>query len=86
MKKLLPAFLLTLLSAPTFAQTTTPSNSTSKGAGYFGIGILAGVPMDEYKTFNDELAIGLGLNFFYQPSQKIPVMVGLDLGFLGAGN
>lgn len=83
MKKLLPAFFL-LLSTVTFAQTT--SKNSSKGAGYFGIGLLAGAPLAEYKTYNDELSIGLGLNFFYQPTQKVPVMVGLDLGFLAAGN
>ncbi|MBC8045391.1 MAG: hypothetical protein H7Y00_01205 [Fimbriimonadaceae bacterium] len=81
MKKLLPAFFI-LLSSTTFAQ----SNSKSNGSGYFGIGILAGVPIAEFGTYNEDMAIGVGLNFFYQPSDDIPVMVGLDLGFMGNGN
>jgi hypothetical protein len=85
MKKIV-LFLLILLSITIAFTQTSGHTSSAKGAGYFGIGLLAGAPLQEYKTYNDELAIGLGINGFYQPARNVPVMVGLHLGFLGAGN
>lgn len=79
MKKLLPVFFI-LLSVLSFAQ----SNSKN-GSGYFGINLMGGVPMGEFSNYNEDMAIGVGINFFYQPSDNIPVLVGLDLNFLGNG-
>lgn len=81
MKKTL---LLILLFICTIHQLQAQSNFN--GAGYFGIDFIMGAPMGEYKTYNDRLSAGLNLNFFYQPSIDIPLMVGLDLGFMGNGS
>lgn len=82
-KTLLALSFLLLLAAATKAQTTHPTGKTSNV--FFGLNFDLGIPTGEFKTFNDEIAAGGGFNIFFQPSHKIPVLIGFDLAFLGNG-
>lgn len=73
-----------LLSASLQAQTAQTRNQ--RGAGYFGAGLLLDVPVQQYKEFNDEIGAGIGISFLYQPSIDIPLLAGIDIGFIGNGN
>jgi len=77
---LIPVIAITM---QTHGQSTIAPKTS---AVYFNIGLNLGIPMNEFKTYNDEVAVGGGFNLFFQPSVKIPVLVGFDLGFLGAGS
>ncbi len=65
-----------------FGQTT---HSVKSNAVYLGLGLDMGIPINEFSTYNDHIAVGGGFDLFFQPSVKIPVLVGFDLGFLGNG-
>lgn len=77
---LFTAFLAVILTSQ--AQTTHPAKSSSV---FFGINFDLGIPINEFKTYNDEVAVGGGFNLFFQPSNKIPVLVGFDLAFMNNG-
>jgi len=65
------------------AQTTAAPGKTFNV--FFGLNFDLGIPNGEFKTINDEIAVGGGFNLFFQPSYKIPVLIGFDLAFLGNG-
>jgi len=79
---LLLMFGITSVSLLQAQSTIAPKTS----AVYFNIGFDMGIPINEFKTYNDEIAAGGGFNLFFQPSVKIPILVGFDLAFLGAGS
>lgn len=55
------------------------------GKGLFGIDMVGGIPNGQFATYSDNLKFGVMVNFLYQPSEKIPISIGGDLGWLGNG-
>lgn len=83
-KTLLSVITLMLLSIGVNAQTTASPGKTSSV--FFGLNFDLGVPIGDFKTYNDEVAAGGGFNIFFQPSHKIPFLIGFDLAILGNGH
>ena len=82
MKKLTLSVVFVCTAFSLMAQTTHP---VKKSAVFFGLNFDLGIPMNDFKTYNDEVAVGGGFNLFFQPSVKIPVLVGFDLAFMNNG-
>lgn len=85
MRLTLPIFISAcILTSNLQAQSTiAPPANTSV---LFNINFDLGIPMNEFKTYNDEVAAGGGFSLFFQPSNKIPVLVGFDMAFMGNGH
>jgi opacity protein-like surface antigen len=76
--------LVCIFSLSAKAQSTiAPPQNTSV---FFNLNFDMGIPMHEFKTYNDEIAVGGGFSLFFQPSNKIPVLVGFDLAIMGNGH
>ncbi len=82
MKKLTLAIFLLFTVCILQAQTT---HAVKSSAVFFGLDFDLGIPMNDFKTYNDEVAVGGGFNLFFQPSVKIPILIGFDLGFMNNG-
>ncbi|MFI5172396.1 MAG: hypothetical protein ACHQFW_08395 [Chitinophagales bacterium] len=64
------------------AQTT---HAVKSSAVFFGLDFQLGIPIHDFKNYNDDVAVGGGFNLFFQPSVKIPFLIGFDLGFMNNG-
>ena len=83
MQKLVLATLITLIGTSfVTAQTTHPAKSS---AVFLGLNFDLGIPINDFKNQNDNIAAGGGFDLYFQPSVKIPVLIGFDLGFLNNG-
>ena len=82
MKKLTLSVVFVCTAFSLMAQTTHPVKNS---AVFFGLNFDLGIPMNDFNTYNDEVAVGGGFNLFFQPSVKIPVLVGFDLAFMNNG-
>ncbi len=81
MRKFTFLLLLVLTSALLKAQT----NTNKSNAFFFDLGFDIGIPMQDFKTFNDEVGVGGGFGLFFQPSVKIPILIGADFAFMNNG-
>lgn len=53
---------------------------------YFNINFNLGIPINEYKTYNDEIAPGGGFDLLFQPHVKVPLLVGFNMAFMSGGS
>ena len=83
MKKISLFLFVTLITGSLFAQTTV---ANKKSTTYFGVNFDLGFPFGSFQTVNDEIAIGGGVNLFFQPDKQIPILLGYDIPFLGNGH
>jgi hypothetical protein len=60
-------------------------SAQTNGKALFGIDLVGGIPHDQFATYSDNLKFGAMVNFLYQPSEKIPISIGGDLGWLANG-
>lgn len=85
MKKILPVIVvLTTLTATQKAQAQT-THAVQTYTVFLGLDLDMGIPINAFSDYNDHIAVGGGFNLFFQPTNKIPVLVGFDLGFLNNG-
>jgi hypothetical protein len=81
MKNFTSLFLIMLAVITAQAQ----SNTNKTNAFYFDLGFDIGIPVQEFKNTNEELGVGGGFGLFFQPSVKIPILIGADFAFMNNG-
>lgn len=84
MRKTLPFLFMFLGVVQGLKAQTTIAPETS--ALYFNINFNLGVPIGEYKTYNDEIAPGGGFDILFQPHVKVPLLVGFNMAFMSGGS
>jgi len=77
--------LLFLFFTSTTYSLTAQTRANKSNAFFFDLGFDIGIPMHEFKTYNEEVGVGGGFGFFYQPSVKIPILIGADFAFMNNG-
>jgi len=75
--------VLSIFAFHSFAEAQTASNKPN--AFYFDLGFDLGIPIKDFKTYNDDAAVGGGFGLFFQPSVKIPILIGADFAFMNNG-
>ncbi len=78
-------FTYLILCILTSSLLNAQGRANKSNAFYFDLGFDLGIPMQEFKNFNDDVAFGGGFGFFYQPSVKIPILIGADFAFMNNG-
>ncbi|MEZ5014929.1 MAG: hypothetical protein R2794_11620 [Chitinophagales bacterium] len=82
--RLFTCTLLCILSTGSLLAQT--AGRTGNGnATFLGINFDLGIPINEFKTHNDEAAVGGGFDLFFQPTVKIPILIGFDFAFMNNG-
>lgn len=80
---------ITLLLLSAFLTITTiaeaQQRANTSNAFFFGLGFDIGIPKNDFSEINDNVAFGGGFDFFYQPSVKIPILIGADFAFMNNG-
>jgi hypothetical protein len=71
-------------TSSTFKKSSTKSYNGSQG--WLSLNLNMGLPMQEFKNSTSSLPFGGNFNYYYQPSENVPLMIGFDMGYLGAGN
>jgi hypothetical protein len=87
MKTFLYACLLFLVSAP-FVNAQSPVLRTPKSptyASWLSANLMMGIPMQEYAASTKSLPFGLNVNYIYQPSVRVPLGIGVNVGYLNVG-
>jgi len=71
----------------TSAQTSSANNNQVDDGpgGMFEINLRAGIPVGSFGTVTDAIPFGLSGALFFQPTKKIPIAVGADLGYMNYG-
>lgn len=83
LKRLL--FLISCASVGLMQAQTTQAPPKQSNV-YFNVNFGMGIPMNDFKEYNDDLAVGGGIGLFFQPARQIPVLIGFDIAFLGNGS
>lgn len=73
-----------LFSIPSIAQTNNPTKNHR--VFYGDIGLELGIPMKDFADSTNAIGFGFGGGVMYQPSNKIPFLIGGDAGLMIYGN
>ena len=83
MKQILLITASILFAVQSFSQNTTKK---PKQKFYGDIGLELSIPMKEFADSTNAVGFGFGGGVMYQPSTKVPLLIGGDLGFLVYGS
>ena len=86
--KIIYRFSIQSILLLTFAGNMFAQNTTTKTHRVFygDIGLELGIPMKEFADSTNAIGFGFGGGVMYQPSNKVPLLIGGDLGFLVYGS